>query len=164
MCISHKTEICHFVHIIIIILSPLYSLSLPFFLEKNYTAFLTESFHVSVTYLQMHTRQIANQPSLENFISSSSPLYWRSSVYWRSRLTIKLRDFVFLRAKFSRSEKFQVPEHLTRSLLGPILVCGKSFLWAIHYEKPFKYTRRLPGLSLLKWLNSITMQQCNANV
>jgi len=40
MCISHKTEICHFVHIIIIIhniiiLSPLYSLSVPFFLEKK---------------------------------------------------------------------------------------------------------------------------------
>jgi len=49
-----------------IILSPLYSLSLPFFLEKNNTALLTESFRVSATYLQMHTRQIANQPSLEN--------------------------------------------------------------------------------------------------
>jgi len=85
MCISHKTEICHFVHIIIIIhniiLSPLYSLSLLFFLEKNYTALLTEYFRVSVTYLQTHTRQIANQPSLENFLGYPSPLHWRSSVY-----------------------------------------------------------------------------------
>jgi len=47
-----------------IILSPLFSLSLPFFLEKS---LLTESFRVSVTYLQTHTLQIANQPSLEIF-------------------------------------------------------------------------------------------------
>jgi len=90
--IFYYTSIIIIIHIIIIIiLSPLYSLSLPFFLKKNYTALLTESFRVSVTYLQMHTRQIANQSSLENFLSSSSPLHWRSSVYWRSCLRIKLR-------------------------------------------------------------------------
>jgi len=63
-----KNEICHFVHIIIlihnmiIILSQGYSFCLTPFLEKNYTALLTESFRVSVTYLKTRTRQIANQP------------------------------------------------------------------------------------------------------
>jgi len=80
---SHNAYIIIIIIIIhnIIILSPLYSLSFPFFLEKNYTALLTESFRVSVTYLQMHTQQIANQPSLENFLNSPLPLHWRSSVY-----------------------------------------------------------------------------------
>ena len=71
MSICEKTEICHFVHIIIIIiiihniilLSQGYSFCLPLFLEKNYTALLTESFRVSATYLKTRTRQIANQPS-----------------------------------------------------------------------------------------------------
>jgi len=85
MCMSLKFAILFIFVLAIIIFSPLYSLSLPFFLEKNYTALLTESFHVSVTYLQTHTRQIANQPSLENFLSSPgfamTPLHWRSSVY-----------------------------------------------------------------------------------
>jgi len=66
MSICEKTEICHFVHIIIIhniILSQRYSFYLTLFLEKNYTALLTESFQVSVTYLKIHTRQITNQPS-----------------------------------------------------------------------------------------------------
>jgi len=35
--------------------------------KKNYTALLTEFFRMSVTYLQTHISQIANQPSLENF-------------------------------------------------------------------------------------------------
>jgi len=63
MSICEKTEICHFVHIIIhniLLLSQGYSFCLLLFL---YTALLTEPFHVSVTYLKTHTRQIANQPS-----------------------------------------------------------------------------------------------------
>jgi len=99
-----------------IILSTLYSLSLPFFFEKNYTALLTESFYVSLIYLKMHTRQIANHPSPENFLSSPLPLHWRSSVYWRSRLRIKLRGFVFreyFNRKIFRGGKFQVCEQFT---------------------------------------------------
>jgi len=87
MCISLKTEICHFVHIIIIIHNIIIILfhwptafDFQLLLKKNYTAFLTESFCVSVTYLKMHTRQIANQPSLENF-QSSLTLHWKSSIY-----------------------------------------------------------------------------------
>jgi len=39
------------------------------FYFKKYAVLLTESFRVSVTYLKMHTQQIAiNQPSLENFL------------------------------------------------------------------------------------------------
>ena len=63
MSIYEKTEICHFVHIIIrnILLSQGYG----FCPRKNYTALLTEFFHMSVTYLKSHTpqTQIANQPS-----------------------------------------------------------------------------------------------------
>jgi len=86
------------------------------FPQKNYTALLIESFRVSVTYLQTHFRQIANQPSLENFLCSPSPLHRRSSVYWRSRLRIKLQGFVFR----EYLEQGLVLEHLKRLLLGPI--------------------------------------------
>ena len=81
MSICEKTEICHFVHIIIIhniiLLSQGYSFCLPLFLEKNYTALLTESFRVSVTYLKTRTRQIANQPSPQYFSKFSFAIhYW----------------------------------------------------------------------------------------
>jgi len=68
MCISLKTEICEFVHIIIIIyniISLAYSLCLQLLLKKN----SQPCSHVSVIYLKTHTQQIANWPSLENFFT-----------------------------------------------------------------------------------------------
>ena len=52
------TEICHFVSLFTD-LQPLSST----FPQKNYASLLTESFYMSMTYLQTYTRQIANQPS-----------------------------------------------------------------------------------------------------
>jgi len=93
MCISHKTEICHFVHIII--LSPLYSLSLPFFLEKTTQPYsLGPSACLWPIYKSILDRSLTNLP-LKFFLSSPSPLHWKNSVYWRSRLRIKLWGFVF---------------------------------------------------------------------
>jgi len=65
MSICEKTEICHFFHIIhnIILLLQGYTDFFFCFTSKNYTALLTESFRMSVTYLKTRTQQIANQPS-----------------------------------------------------------------------------------------------------
>jgi len=67
---SLKTEIFQFVIIIIIIILFHWptAFDFNFYSKKNYTALLTESFRMSVTYLQTYTWQIANQPSLENFL------------------------------------------------------------------------------------------------
>jgi len=72
--------------------------SLPFFLEKNYTALLTESFHVSVTYLQMHTRQITNQLSLENFLIFSFAITLEFRIL-KKPFKNKITGFVFLKSK-----------------------------------------------------------------
>ena len=40
--------------------SPTYSLYLTLFLQKNYTALLTESFRMSMTYFKTRSRQITN--------------------------------------------------------------------------------------------------------
>ena len=131
-----KTEVCCFVHILIIIFITIFfpliyslTISLPLFLEKLH-------FHVSVTHLKMCTLKIANQP-----------LPWKYSKF----------HFAIILEKVPYTEKFNYKFFTGTAgrMLKPgdiiaIRASSKSFLvWGVYYlklqvicyEKPFKHTR-----------------------
>ena len=90
--ICEKTEICHFVHILIILIHNIIiiiiilfhwptAFVLHFSSKKNYTALLTESFRMSMTYLKTRTRQIANQPPPQYFLKFSFAIHYTVVLY-----------------------------------------------------------------------------------